>query len=74
MVGVANSQEEDLHYRLIGKHPDSVVSLKEHQPLRQQIGEGVTHYFMFSLYNDTNVEKVSFLLDTIIGDVEIFIS
>jgi len=34
MVAVANHQEEDLHYRLIGKHPDSVVSLKEHQPLR----------------------------------------
>ncbi|KRX03419.1 DNA topoisomerase, type IA, core domain [Pseudocohnilembus persalinus] len=61
-------------YKLIARHANSFIQLKENEIIHEQLDEADTLYFKFTLADDKDIEKIIFHVTAISGEVDIYMN
>lgn len=65
---------ETSHYSLLAKHSQKHTLLLEGTPMRSSLEIKEKEYYKFHLYNDTNIDSISFVTDNIAGEIMVYVS
>lgn len=61
-------------YKLIARHSNSHIQLKESEVVHEYLSETDKMYFRFSLVDDTDIDKIIFHITSISGEIDVYMN